>query len=238
MNDNNVNFTYYVGLGPIPGGTGYGIGAYGSGGYGTGTAIVPTTGTPIYADNWSLDNWGEILVACPHVLEYLAVETVTTSGNGATATITFAETYTPVIGDTVIISGVTPLAYNGTYILTAASAGSISFASATTGAMTGAGTIQLYRQGYAALYQWRPTTGAPIATIIPNSPVVNEGFFIAMPQRQIIAWGSSFNGDQDPLLVRWCDVNNFTSWIGTVANQAGSYRIPKGSRIVGGLQGA
>jgi len=69
------------------------------------------------------------------------------------------------------------------------------------------------------------------------APKVNEGCFVAMPQRQIIAYGSTFTGIKDPLLVRWCDIGNFTSWVGTVANQAGSFRIPKGSRIVSGLQG-
>ena len=33
-----------------------------------------------------------------------------------------------------------------------------------------------------------------------------------------------------------CDFNNFNSWIATPVNQAGSYRLTKGSRIVGGLQ--
>jgi hypothetical protein len=58
-----------------------------------------------------------------------------------------------------------------------------------------------------------------------------------MPQRQIVALGSTFTGVQDHLLIRWCDLNNFNSWIATPVNQAGSYRLTKGSRIVGGLQG-
>jgi hypothetical protein len=58
-----------------------------------------------------------------------------------------------------------------------------------------------------------------------------------MPQRQIVAWGSTFNGIQDPLLIRWCDVENYEVWAGQVINQAGSYRIPKGSRIIGAIQG-
>ena len=88
-----------------------------------------------------------------------------------------------------------------------------------------------------SIYQWDPTSNAPTATVIPQAPTVNEGFFVAMPERQIIAWGSTFNGIQDPLLVRWCDLNNYNSWIASITNQAGSYRIPKGSRIVGALQG-
>ena len=87
------------------------------------------------------------------------------------------------------------------------------------------------------IYQWIPGAGNPVATIIPEAPPVNDGFFVAMPQRQIVAWGSTFTGIQDPLLIRWCDVENYFVWAGTTTNQAGSYRIPKGSRIVGCLQG-
>lgn len=237
MNDGNVNLTFFVGFGATAPGTGYGVGGYGSGGYGSGAAIVSSDGTPIYADNWSLDNWGEILIACPHAQEYLEFSTTGTSGNAADATLTFAETFIAPDGATIIVSGVVPAGYNGTYFVGSSASGSVTFLNATTGAQTTAGTVRVYTNGYSAIYQWRPTTGAPIATIIPNSPVVNEGMFVAMPQRQIIAWGSSFTGDKDPLLVRWCDVERFTVWIARVENQAGSYRITKGSRIIGGIQG-
>jgi len=86
------------------------------------------------------------------------------------------------------------------------------------------------------IYYYDPTVSGETSGIIPNSPVVNEGFFIAMPERQIIAYGSTFTGIKDPLLVRWCDIGNFSSWVGTVTNQAGSFRLSSGSKIVGGLQ--
>jgi hypothetical protein len=89
---------------------------------------------------------------------------------------------------------------------------------------------------YQPIYQWSPSTGAPLATVLPYAPPVNDGAFVAMPQRQIVSWGSTFTGIQDPLLIRWCDVNNYNVWIGQVTNQAGSYRIPRGSKIVGALQ--
>lgn len=162
LNGNLAHYIYSFGIGSIPSGTGYGIGGYGKGGYGTGTAVVPSTGTPIPSTDWSLDNWGEMLLASP-------------------------------------INTIVP--------------------------------------PYQPIYIWDAESGAPTATVIPNAPVVNDGFFVAMPQRQIVAWGSSFSGIQDPLLIRWCDVNNYNSWIGTVINQAGSYRIPKGSKIIGGIQG-
>ena len=150
-----ARYVYYKGVGPLPSGTGYGIGGYGTGGYGTGTAPTITRGTPINAIDWTLDNWGEILISCP---------------------------------------------LNG------------------------------------PIYQWSPTTGQPLALVIPEAPSVNDGIFVAMPQRQIIAWGSTFDGIKDPLLIRWCDVEDYNQWITTVTNQAGYYRIPKGSRIVQGIQ--
>jgi hypothetical protein len=156
VNSGDVRFIYYNGIGPLPAGTGYGIGPYGSGGYGTGIPPITGTGTPINAQDWTLDNWGEILISCP---------------------------------------------LNG------------------------------------PIYRWSPTSGDPVALIIPNAPSVNDGMFVAMPQRQIIAWGSTFTGIKDPLLIRWCDVNNYDQWIANVTNQAGSYRIPKGSRIVQCIQG-
>lgn len=66
MNDNLAQLVYGINLGPPAAGTGYGVGTYGSGAYGLGTTIFSSqTGTPITATNWSLDNWGEILLACP-----------------------------------------------------------------------------------------------------------------------------------------------------------------------------
>ena len=86
------------------------------------------------------------------------------------------------------------------------------------------------------IYQWSPQVNLPTAQVIPQAPVANDGVFVAMPQRQIVAWGSTFNGIQDPLLIRWCDINNYTVWAAQLQNQAGSYRLPKGSKIVGCIQ--
>lgn len=66
MNSGNAGFTYYIALGPLPAGVGFGVGAYGDGAYGLGTSSTGIqTGTPITATDWTLDNWGEILFACP-----------------------------------------------------------------------------------------------------------------------------------------------------------------------------
>lgn len=156
-NGGEARLLYYNTPGPPATGTGYGVGGYGVGGYGTG--VVPPvgdTGTPIDATDWTLDNWGEVLIACP-------------------------------VGE--------------------------------------------------EIYQWSPSTGTVTASIITNAPPVNDGMFVAMPQRQIIAWGTTSNGIQDPLLIRWCDVNNYDDWTASITNQAGSYRLPKGSKIIACIQG-
>ena len=147
---------YYVAVAPPPIGSGYGINGYGKGGYGTGITQPVVPGTPVTATDWSLDNWGQILVACP-------------AGGG--------------------------------------------------------------------IYYWQPNGTIQNAQLVAaEAPIANDGIFVAMPQRQIIAWGSTVTGVTDPLLIRWCDVEDFTDWIGTSINQAGQYRIPRGSRIVGGIQ--
>jgi hypothetical protein len=156
INAGLAHYIYYNGIGPLPAGTGYGIGPYGGGSYGSGIPPIMGTGTPINAIDWSLDNWGEVLIASP---------------------------------------------LNG------------------------------------PIYQWGPASGNPIALIIPEAPSVNKGCFVAMPQRQIIAWGATFTGVIDPMLIRWCDVNDYTNWTALITNQAGSFRIPKGSRIVQCIQG-
>ena len=302
--------------------------------------------------------------------------TASASGDGTTATVTYGGDNQLAVGSTVVISGVIPSGYNGTYTVTASAPGSVSYANATTGPQTTAGIvyydasapyfettagnnnvnvtlnnhgyvvgdtfpilipvsvggISLYRNytvsqvlssdqfviaaltsasssasayenndyawyeyykgqdpnlpgigygvgdygadGYGgsiaiptpspypgtpinavdwtldnwgeifiscplngAIYQWSPTQGQLISVVIPEAPPVNEGMFVAMPQRQIVAWGSTFNGIKDPLLIRWCDVENYDSWISTATNQAGYYRIPKGSKIVQCIQG-
>ena len=136
-----------------------GTGSYGFGGFGVGVSFSSSLpGSPITAEDWSLDNFGQDLVACP--------------------------------------------------------AGG-------------------------AIYYWQPNGSFLNAQLLGSQvPLVNDGIFIAMPQRQVVAWGSSFTLQQDPLLIRWSDVSDFTTWIGTAQNQAGSFRIPTGSKIVTCVQAA
>jgi hypothetical protein len=65
MNSGDAGFTYWLTQGPQASISGYGTGTYGTGAYGTGSAISGQTGTPISADDYAFDNWGELLIATP-----------------------------------------------------------------------------------------------------------------------------------------------------------------------------
>jgi microcystin-dependent protein len=71
------------------------------------------------------------------------VVTLTASGNGTTATLTFAvQTIPPYpVGSTITVSNIVPIGYRGTYIVTGATANSVSYANTTTGAQTTAGQV-------------------------------------------------------------------------------------------------
>jgi hypothetical protein len=157
INGGLIQSNFYIAIGPQPIGTGFGVGGFGVGGFGVGTTQPVVPGTAITATDWTLDNFGQNLIACP--------------ANGA-------------------------------------------------------------------IYYWDPSGQLQNAQIVGgNGPLVNSGIFVAMPERQVIAYGSSFTLSPDPMLVRWSDIEDFTQWVATPTNQAGSYRIPTGSKIVAGIQG-
>lgn len=92
------------------------------------------------------------------------------------------------------------------------------------------------------LYFWDTAAGIvnnPATLVVTAPQNINVGIFVGMPEQQVIALGASvgMSADTDQLLVRWSDVGDYTSWTATSINQAGSYRLPRGSHIVGGLQG-
>ena len=156
MNGGNAQIVYYVTLGPVIPGSGFGAGGFGSGGFGTGTSATGTPGTPITTTDWTQDNWGEVLLACP--------------ANGP-------------------------------------------------------------------IYAWSNDEGFQNAQVINQAPFFNGGIFVAMPQQILVAWRSiQASGVQDPLIVRWSNQGDYTNW--TVSNQttAGSFHLPSGSIIMGGIQ--
>lgn len=73
--------------------------------------------------------------------------TTATSGDGTTATITTTSTHGLAVGDMVVVAGITPTGYNGTFRVTAVpTTSSLSYANTTTGAQTVAGTVSAAAQ--------------------------------------------------------------------------------------------
>ncbi len=158
MNGGSAEIVYYINLGPPAAGSGYGLGAYGSGGYGTGVVGGQQSGTPITATDWTTDNWGEVLIACP--------------SNGG-------------------------------------------------------------------VYQFDPTGGFTNAGLVSSAPPFNAGIFISTSEEILVCYGSTqsvgVGVERNPLLVKWSALGDYTDFVPTDINQAGSYPIPTGSRIVGGI---
>jgi hypothetical protein len=155
MNDGLARLRYSIVDGPAVRIGGYGFGAYGEGPYGIGAEVPPQGGDPLGAEDWSLDNFGQILISSPQ--------------NGS-------------------------------------------------------------------IYQWAPDSGLFTSRRIPEAPSANTMVFVAMPQRCLVALGASTQGLQDPLLVRYSSAGTYDEWTAQAENSAGSYRVPTGSKIVGGCQ--
>lgn len=89
------------------------------------------------------------------------------------------------------------------------------------------------------IFTWKPVSVAPygVATRITQAPAFNQGSFVSMPQEIIIAYGCTplVGTSPDPMLVRWCDAGDFTDWTASATNLAGSFRLSRGSHIVGGI---
>ena len=89
------------------------------------------------------------------------------------------------------------------------------------------------------IYYWDATGGLTNnpATVIATAPnPIGAGIFVASEQQMIIALAAGPSaGVSDPMLVRWCDAGDYTVWTATASNQAGSFRLQRGSKVMGGL---
>tara|TARA_R110000823_G_scaffold298164_3_gene418454 strand:- start:1360 stop:3291 length:1932 start_codon:yes stop_codon:yes gene_type:complete len=94
-----------------------------------------------------------------------------------------------------------------------------------------------------ALYYWAANAnpnvfdrGAQITD--PDAPTVCNYVMVSDASRFVIAFGANDYGEsaQNPLLIRWSDQEDYTSWTPAITNQAGSYQLSHGSSIITALQ--
>ena len=100
-----------------------------------------------------------------------------------------------------------------------------------------------------ALYLWQPGDGTfpnitTRATVVSGTDIpskINE-ILVSDSSRIVIAFGcNDYDAVDplavlDPLLIRWTAQESYTDWTPSATNQAGSYRLSHGSRIIGAIQ--
>jgi hypothetical protein len=71
-----------------------------------------------------------------------------------------------------------------------------------------------------------------------SCPSVCNAVAVSDASRFVLAFGCNDYGETaiDPMLVRWSDQEDYTTWAPAATNQAGSYRLSTGSSIVANLQ--
>lgn len=87
------------------------------------------------------------------------------------------------------------------------------------------------RQG--GIYVWDSSAGVSVrATVISQAPITAKGILVSPEDRHLIALGAHDGVSDDPLLVRWCDQENYTDWTPALTNTAGSKRLDTGNEIL------
>lgn len=89
------------------------------------------------------------------------------------------------------------------------------------------------------VYVFDPNGGFATAGLVPTAPPFNGGIFVSTSQQMLVCWASTATKNigilQDPMVVRWSDIEDYTQFVPLSTNQAGSFRIPIGSKIMGGM---
>lgn len=99
------------------------------------------------------------------------------------------------------------------------------------------------------LYYWDATSGLTTRGVLVSSlpgadayvPVVVNSVYVSDTSRFVFAFGTNDPGALDPnaldpMLIRWSDQEDITTWTPAATNQAGSVRLSHGSEIVTAVQ--
>lgn len=101
------------------------------------------------------------------------------------------------------------------------------------------GEILLSCPANGGIYQFDPTAGFQNAGLVATAPPFNGGIFVSMSLQILFGWGSTqalaIGIQQDPMLIKWSDQGDYTVFTPLATNQAGSFRLPIGSVIRGGM---
>lgn len=97
------------------------------------------------------------------------------------------------------------------------------------------------------IYYWSPSYGGGVRgdalstlTSDPACPTIGALVRVSENERHVIVFGGnnyfnndgSINGNQDPLLIKWSNQEDYTVWSPTATNTAGDLRLGSGTKIV------
>lgn len=87
-------------------------------------------------------------------------------------------------------------------------------------------------------YLWDASGGPVRAEIIDAAAPERSRFSRVSPaDRHLICFGCNPDGDdQDPMLIRWCDRNDYGQWTPSAVNDAGDKRLTIGTKIMGAIR--
>jgi len=98
------------------------------------------------------------------------------------------------------------------------------------------------------LYYWDASVDSPLETRAvelntlagaSNVPTVQNGILVSDVSNFVFCFGANIYGSttQDPMLIRWSDIESAVDWEVTATSQAGFLTLSKGTEIVGAKQG-
>lgn len=253
-----AKYDFHPGISTSVSYTGWSAGPWGgiSGSYGWGFG-PDTTISSYYSGLWSVDNYGEDMIACPRDVTNGYTLTgsplsLTNASNVVTVTQVnhgFSNNTAIIIGGVAVdIGGVPSVQLNGTHIITVANANAYTFtvSNAATSTETGGTNCNVYTS---SLIYWDISdTGGPAVSLSDLGsayakkyiPYVATEIMVSDQNRQVIAFGCNpydTNQKQDKMVVRWSDSNDPTNWdTADTTKNAGETRLSSGSYIVTAIQ--
>jgi len=225
---------------------GWGAGTWGgvvaAPGTNTGWGVAAATGISVQLRTWSQSNFGQDLIFNPRggPIYYWAFNSIvptqfdravpltqqTVTFNIATSEVTLASYLDEGTGVSFTTNGVLPIGVlaNVTYYLVTTATPLVYALSSTVDLLT-----PVVMSG---------STSGTNYMVVADAPSKCNHVMVSDASRFVLAFGVNDYGSttQDPMLVRWSDQESPNVWTPSITNQAGSYRLSRGSQIVTAIQ--
>ena len=253
-----VKYDFHPGTSTTAVFTGWGSGPWGgiSGSFGWGVGPT-TTLTTYYSGLWTVDNYGEDIIACPRDLTNFYTLgnnplSVTSGSNVVTVTQLnhgLSNGNSVIIGNvTQSIGGITTTELNGTKSISVVNANAYTFVvtNAASGTDTGGTGADVYTS---SIIYWDVTDsdGPAVSLNLLGSayakkflPYVATEVLVSDQNRQVIAFGCNpydVTKEQDKMVIRWSDSSDPTNWdAADTTTTSGENRLSTGSYIVTAIQ--